>query len=283
MVYFCADDYGIAKQCNNRIEKCLDDGVLNKVSVLPNGETENFKLRLEEKGAKISLHLNLVEGYPLSSPQDVPLLITPQGTFKHSFVGLLFLSLSKNRRDFEKQIYKEIQKQLEFWKTNLGDAPLWLDSHQHVHMIPLVFRTLLKALEDEKIKVEYLRIPSEPILPYLLTPSLYLKLRPINLIKQWLLNFLALVNRKALKKSKIPYAYFMGVAFSGFLTKEKIEKLLPKYLKLAQMHNKDVEITLHPGFLEAGESLSIGCRADFEKFYFSSGRKQEFDTLLNLK
>ena len=38
LVYFCADDYGISKECNTRIRKCLSDGVLNKISILPNGD-----------------------------------------------------------------------------------------------------------------------------------------------------------------------------------------------------------------------------------------------------
>ena len=36
MIYFCADDDGISKTSNERIEYCLKNGALNKVSVLPN-------------------------------------------------------------------------------------------------------------------------------------------------------------------------------------------------------------------------------------------------------
>ena len=283
MIYFCADDYGVCKESNNRIEKCLELGALNKVSVLPNGEIEDFKNRLFCRNAKISLHLNLVEGYPLSNKENIELLVSKNGSFRHSFIGLFFLSLSGKRKALEKQLYKEIQKQCVFWKSVMGDTPLLLDSHQHVHMIPLVFKTLLKVIKDENLPVEYLRIPAEPLLPFVLTPSLYFSFSFVNLIKQWLLKFLALVNKRKLKKSKIKSAYFLGVAFSGNLTKDKIEKLLPQYSKLAKKHNRDVEITLHPGFLEQGESLLNGCREDFKNFYFSSGRKAEFDALMNLK
>ncbi|MEE1048402.1 MAG: ChbG/HpnK family deacetylase, partial [Clostridia bacterium] len=86
MVYFCADDYGISTYGNSRIENCLENGVLNKVSVLPNGEISDFKQRLSDKAAIISLHINLVEGRPLSNPNDVDLLVSESGYFKYSFI-----------------------------------------------------------------------------------------------------------------------------------------------------------------------------------------------------
>ena len=77
MVYFCADDYGISTYGNSRIENCLENGVLNKVSVLPNGEISDFKQRLSGNNTTtLSLHINLVEGRPLSEPYDASLLIS---------------------------------------------------------------------------------------------------------------------------------------------------------------------------------------------------------------
>lgn len=284
MVYFCADDYGISKQSNSRIENCIKNGVLNKVSVLPNGEIEDFKRCKAYTNVQLSLHLNLVEGYPLSKPQDVSLLVSEDGSFKYSFAGLFLLSLTSKRKKLEKQLYKEIQSQLDFWKAQIGEGTaLFVDSHQHTHMIPIVFKTLMRVIKDQGLKVENVRIPSEPVLPYILTPSLYLSYPLSGLLKQWILKFLALVNRKELKKSKIPSTYFMGVVFSGKVTEKVIKKLLPQYLKLAEKNNKDVEIGLHPVYLESGEKPFPGSRKGFDKFYFSPWRKIEHDTLVNFK
>ena len=49
MIYFCADDYGVSKNSNSRIEKCIESGVLNKVSVIPNGEISDLKEHLLKK------------------------------------------------------------------------------------------------------------------------------------------------------------------------------------------------------------------------------------------
>ena len=282
MIYFCADDYGISTYSNSRIEDCIKNGVLNKVSVLPNGEISNLKQHISDGDTVLSLHINLVEGRPLSNPNDVSMLISDNGYFKYSFIGLFLLSMSNKRKELEKQIYKEIQNQVKSWKTTIGEsAHLSIDSHQHVHMIPLVFKTLMRVIRDENLKVENVRIPAEPIFPYLFTPSLYFKYKPIGLIKQWLLKALAFINRKELKKSKIQSAYFMGILFSGKLSEDKIRKLLPQYLKLAKKHNKNIEIGFHPGYVKNGENLIDGTRQDFGKFYYSKWRDTEYNTLLN--
>ena len=103
MIYFCADDYGVSEQSNNRIEECLKNSVLNKISVLPNGELGEFN-NLIGSDAVLSLHLNLVEGFPLSKQATVSLLTTKQGHFKYSFIGLFFASFLPNRKELEKQI-----------------------------------------------------------------------------------------------------------------------------------------------------------------------------------
>ena len=277
MIYFCADDYGISSQSNTRIEECLKNGVLNKISVLPNSDALDFKRRLLGENVKLSLHLNLIEGYPLSKKEDVSLIVSDKGFFKYSFIGLFFLSIFGNRSLLEKQLYNEIKMQIDFWKKEMGEeTPILVDSHQHTHMIPLVFKTLMRVIKEENVEVEYIRIPAEPILPYIKSPSLYFKFRPIGLIKQWLLKFLKFVNRKELKKANIKSALFMGIMFSGQLSEDKINKLLPYYKK----QNENIEIAFHPGYLESGESLIDGFRQNFKKFYYSKWRRIEYDTLL---
>ena len=277
MIYFCADDYGISKSSNTRIEECLKNGVLNKISVLPNSDALDFKRRLLGENVKLSLHLNLIEGYPLSKKEDVSLIVSDKGFFKYSFIGLFFLSIFGNRSLLEKQLYNEIKMQIDFWKKEMGEeTPILVDSHQHTHMIPLVFKTLMRVIKEENVEVEYIRIPAEPILPYIKSPSLYFKFRPIGLIKQWLLKFLKFVNRKELKKANIKSALFMGIMFSGQLTEDKINKLLPYYKK----QNENIEIAFHPGYLESRESLIDGFRQNFKKFYYSKWRRIEYDTLL---
>lgn len=281
MVYFCADDYGISKEYNRRIEECLEKGILNKVSVLPNGDIDDFVQKLSSKDVLLTLHLNLVEGRPLSPPEDIKLLIDENGCFKRSFIGLFLMSFSHKRKELKKELYIEIQNQLRFWIEKTGDRSISIDCHQHAYEIPLIFKTLMKVIRDEKLDVKYLRIPAEPIRAYLFTPSLYTSYKPSGLVKQWLLKGLAFINRGALKGATFSSAHFMGVALSGKLNKTRVEKLLKHYLYLSKKNKRNIEVAFHPGYAEDDLKLISESREDFKKFYSSPWRNIEYETLMN--
>ena len=86
-----------------------------------------------------------------------------------------------------------------------------------------------------------MRIPAEPIMPYIKTPSLYFTYNPINIIKQWLLKFLWMINRPLAKKYNISTSHFCGILFSGRMNVKRLHKILPKYRQLAEKDNRDIE------------------------------------------
>ena len=280
MIYYCADDYGICESASLHIQQCVDEGKLNKVSVFPNFDGVNLSCISKEKNIRFSLHLNLIEGKCMSDAEKISLIADKNGNFKHTFFGLFRLGLFR-RKEFEAQIYKEIRAQVLFWKSILPDGvPFCIDSHQHTHMIPSVFNALLKVLDDEKISIEYMRIPSEPISPYIQTPSLYFTYKPVNIIKQWLLKLLWLIDRKKAKKYSIPTAYFFGILFSGRMDEKRVNKLLPRYIKLSEKNGFDVEVLFHPGYIDENENSLKNKNIVFKKFYLSEDRKTEFDSVM---
>ncbi|MBE7050352.1 MAG: ChbG/HpnK family deacetylase [Ruminococcaceae bacterium] len=282
MIYICADDYGISEISSARIRKCIEEGALNKVSIFPNFDSCEIEDITQNKNIYFSLHLNLVEGKCVSDRKKVRLLTDENGNFKYSFTGLLKLSLSKGK-EFENQVYAELKSQILKWKNTFNHNSFFLiDSHQHTHMIPAVFRALVRVVEDENINLKYLRIPSEPLMPYIKTPSLYFTYSPVNLIKQWLLKFLWIFSKKTLKKHNIPTAYFFGILFSGKMDMKRVEKILPKYISLAKKKNKDIEVLFHPGYISEQEADFNEDNIPFKKFYFSKNRKTEFDAVMNM-
>lgn len=281
MIYFCADDYGLCDISSMHIQQCIDEGVLNKVSVFPNFGQVDFQ-KILNKDVRVSLHLNLVEGKCMANPGEVDLIADKDGNFKHTFGGLLKLSLLR-KKAFEKQIYSEIKAQALYWKSILPEnIPFCVDSHQHTHMIPSVFRTLLKVLDDEKIDALYVRIPAEPILPYIKAPSLYCTYSVVNIIKQWLLKFFWLLNKKQAKKYKIPGAYFCGILFSGKMDEKRVRKILPEYIRLAKKDGRDIEVLFHPGYPDKDAVDFDNKNIVFKEFYLSENRKTEFDSLIKL-
>ena len=140
MIYFSADDYGLNDISSSHIQECIDAGALNKVSIFPNFETVDLHKITENKNIMCCLHLNLVEGKCMANAEEINLIADKNGNLKHDFTGLLKLSVF-NGKEFEAQVYKEIKAQILFWKSILPeDAPFCVDSHQHTHMIPSVFK-----------------------------------------------------------------------------------------------------------------------------------------------
>ncbi|MBQ7792679.1 MAG: ChbG/HpnK family deacetylase [Clostridia bacterium] len=282
MIYFCADDYGLCDSTSVHIQQCVDDGVLNKVSIFPNFEKIDVQRILQKKNVRLSLHLNLVEGKCMANPEEITLIADKNGNFKHRFGGLFKLWLCHPEK-LEAQVYKEIKAQILFWKNSLPeDVSFCVDSHQHTHMIPAVFRALVQVLKEEAIDLEYMRIPAEPVMPYLKTPSLYGTYKPVNMIKQWLLKCLWFWNRKQAKKYNLPTAYFMGILFSGKMDETRVKKILPKYQKLAEKNNKDIEVLFHPGYWNTQNLNLQNQNIVFQTFYLSKDRKTEFDSVMKL-
>lgn len=282
MIYFCADDYGLCDSTSVHIQKCIDKGALNKVSVFPNLDKIDLPKILENKNIRVSLHLNLVEGKCMADSSEIDLIADKNGNLKHTFAGLFRLGLF-HRKKLEAQAYKEIKAQVLFWKSVLPkDVPLCIDSHQHTHMIPAVFKALLKVINDEKINLTYMRIPAEPIMPYIKTPSLYFTYSLVNIIKQWLLKLLWLLNKNRFKRCQIPTSYFMGILFSGKMNEKRVNKILPKYIRMAEKDGRDIEVLFHPGYIEKSQTDFKDKNIVFERFYMSENRKTEFDSVMKI-
>ena len=98
MIYICADDYGLCDISSLHIKQCIDRGALNKVSVFPNFVDCDFTELFEKKDLCVSLHVNLVEGKCMANPREIGLLADANGNLKHTFGGLLKLSLLKRKQ-----------------------------------------------------------------------------------------------------------------------------------------------------------------------------------------
>lgn len=119
-------------------------------------------------GLSIGLHLNLVEGPCCADPTTIPLLVDERGMFRNDFVRLLMMSAGPQRRDLAAQTKIECEAQIERFLQLFPEMRdgMRIDSHQHVHAIPLVFDALLAALTARGVRVERMRLPSEPLGPH---------------------------------------------------------------------------------------------------------------------
>lgn len=284
---FHSDDYGMSVASSRYILNCCDHGVLNSVAIMPNSPAfadccQMLAPYVADGRIQISVHLNLVEGKALSHPEEIPTLVDEQGYFYHSFEQLFLLSLSPKRGKLKKEIKQELLLQIQKIQDAFPGVPLALDSHQHFHMIPLIFEVVLEIIRESSLSVRYVRMSREPLLPFLRTPSLYAQIIPINIIKNILLNIFSWWDFPRLKHLGIPTNLFWGLMFSGHMNFTVVSKLLPQFEQIALRKGMPLEILSHPCPITDVEECLDKRKKDFVAFYFSNGRYEEADMLKSI-
>ena len=287
-VIFHSDDYGMTVPSSRYILDCCDNGVLNSVSVIPNsphiGPCSQLLLPYIQSGRiKIGMHLNLVEGKALLPHGAIPLLTSEDGYFCNSFEKLFFLSLTPRKHQLRREIKLELQQQISRIQKYYPGVPLALDSHQHFHMIPLVFDTVMEIIRENNIPVRYVRLSSEPLFPFLITPSIYRYIRPINIVKNVLLNIFNIWDKKQLMSTGIPTNLFWGLMFSGDMNLTVVSKLLPRFQRIARRKGMPLEVLSHPCPIKELADCLDSRKKTFISFYISPGRYREAEMLKNIQ
>ncbi len=261
MIEFHADDYGLFPEASRRIIECINDGYIRGISIMPNSPRleecmEILKKECHEETA-ITIHLNLVEGKPLSPPEEVPDLVDMNGNFDISFVELLISNLNPvGVKGLKRQIKAEYKRQidncLKYFPEGKG---IRLDSHRHYHCIPLLFDCIDELIKEEGYDVISVRITKEK-------PEFYrgiLKfeyLSPINVIKAILLNFLCEVDRIRHRELWGRYGSdFSGVMFSGHMTYDNVVRILKNIQSDRGAFQDKIEILCHPGAVFEEEDI----------------------------
>ncbi|MBO0723442.1 MAG: ChbG/HpnK family deacetylase [Blastocatellia bacterium] len=153
-----ADDYGACNKVNQAVEQLALMGRLGGVSVLANGDVWAQAVNFLRDHSEISagVHLNVVEGQPVSVAPDVRVLTDEEGFF----VGLrtMLIRWLLNPAGVSRAVEIEWRAQIE----RLIQARVKLthiDSHRHLHAFPLAYQIA------EKLCYEYgilaLRWPHE--------------------------------------------------------------------------------------------------------------------------
>lgn len=151
-----ADDLGLHDDINRGIVLAHTRGIVTSASLVACGEAFEHAATIIHECPELDLgvHLTLVEERPLSPPEKVPSLVGPEGRFVPTyrrFAARMLLGLVSPA-----EIYHELQAQIErVIKT--GRAPSHLDSHQHVHLLPSVWRVTTELARQYGIR--WIRVP----------------------------------------------------------------------------------------------------------------------------
>lgn len=290
-IIFHADDYGITPEQSKLILSyagdCGGNGALNSISVMVNSPSFDQSVPLLRESAQhiyTSLHVNVVEGTCCADPARIPYLVDETGTFRQSFASMLKLAFGSTREALTKQLAIEIGAQIDTYLEVLPEAKdaLRIDSHQHFHLIPAVFDALLEAAESRGCTIAFLRIPAEPVIPFLKTPRIWLRIPPINWVKHWLLNFLWRLDKRKLPQYKQISAVFCGINFSGHMTPERAGAVYPAFKAYAKKKGMPLEMLFHPGSVPEEDALNPNLTG-FIAFYTSNLRGIEGEALRTLQ
>jgi len=285
------DDFAISLNASRESIRLIEQGKVNGISMIPNFDCFSICVSelipvLKKKGyeaVRISIHLNFMEGKPCAPTVEVPDLVDENGFFKLSWIDLLIASYSPMRYSkLKQQLKTEIKFQIQKIVKILPEGyKVRIDSHQHTHVLPIVFSALKEAIKDGKIDIEYIRLPREPWLPYLKHPVLFRTYSAVNITKNIILNFYTIFMKGWIKKSGYHYAYLWGVIMSGQMDQKRVEVLFEDFHQYASSRNQELEILFHAGSVLATEISQEYSKPGFIKFHLSSDRMKEKETIDN--
>jgi len=165
-ILFNADDFGLTKGVTDGIMKAHLDGIVGATTLMMNGYATTYAIQKakERRTLKVGIHLVLTWGQSLRN--DVPDLVTPDGTFKYN--NTYRMMEPPNLAQVEKEWSAQIEA---FLATGL---PLHhIDSHHHVHGWEPLQSVIIKLAKHYRVPVRYVdHLKSYPDL--LLTDTLYL-------------------------------------------------------------------------------------------------------------
>ena len=279
-----ADDAGICKGITDRIFEAYHLGCLNRVSIIPNGEAFEYAIEKikENRNLECSIHINLVEGKALSRPEVIPMLVDPSGRFRKTFLTLWLTHLLgfRIKKCLEEQVGIELHAQVARVKEALPGRKIIIDSHRYLHIIPFLFRIILK--HREQWNVESIRVIREHFFigGLMFQGSLFLLLS--NLAKHLVLNWFSARCMRIQKPCPIPHPdWFIGVLYSGRMLPGIVKRVMKAILNKDQADTSTVELLFHPGPADLADASIWDNAPRYRKFYFSEKRAQELDTLIS--
>ena len=240
-IIITADDFGLSKGINTGIAKGIENRSINSVSLAPCGNAFEGAAKIaKDTGVDVGVHLTFLEEKPLLEAGKVPFIVGENGCFFQTLTG--FISALYSKRECIKNIELEAKAQIER-VLDSGIKPSFLNSHRHVHMLPVLFKQFISLADKYSIKA--IRLSNEHIIKInLLNKKSLSRLPGVILLK-----YLSAFNRKNICNKKLKYNdCTMGILNSGSMN-----------LKIAMgiirsKNNKITELICHPGDCDSSSS-----------------------------
>jgi hypothetical protein len=229
-----ADDYGYSEGVSRGILELARKGIVTATGVLANSPffDEHVRSLLSVQQVDAGVHLNLTAGRPLTAGL-ASLLERSGGEFPRKKYGLALSILSGSiapavvEEEWDAQIRRCRDAGLHVW---------FLNSHEHLHMLPPLYRVIRRLAERHGIpyirhtRAEWFGFP-----------------KPGGIARNSVLQVLDWINRGGARHTA---PYLLGASQSGKLDLKFLER------RLATLrHGQVYELMCHPGHSVAGEEV----------------------------
>jgi predicted glycoside hydrolase/deacetylase ChbG (UPF0249 family) len=201
-----ADDLGLSARWDDAIARALDGGVLTSTSIVTSGRSYEEAARTLLRGEiDHGVHLDLLDGVPLSPASEIASLIDRRGRFRPLSHLLARFAAGRVRTH---EVEREWSAQIE---RALGDGlrPTHLNGHFHLHLLPGLFRVAVGLAK--RFGIEWIRLPAEPPWFGLRVPGS----RPTRVAKTAVLWMLSRAQRSVARRPAIRHADCRGVPPGG--------------------------------------------------------------------
>ncbi len=255
-----ADDCGISAGVNRAIEKCFTAEKITGVSLMPAGGSFSDAVRMLIKAGKteVGVHFTLVGNFsPCARDKNsVSSLITSQGIFRKNFIsfGAGYFAGSISAGHIRTELRSQIKR-----ISDEGLKVTHIDSHEHIHMFPGIFRMVLNIADE--FKVPYIRIPVES------SGIIKKSFSARDLVRHLAIKSMTMYgNRLMAETHHVSSEAFCGHYHSGRITDDIFCHILESLCEGTS------EIAFHPGVFTDGET---------ERSSFHRAAALEYSTLMN--
>jgi hopanoid biosynthesis associated protein HpnK len=217
-VTFSADDFGLTESVNEGVERAHRDGILQAASLMVGAPAaaEAVRIARANPSLRVGLHLVVIEGPAVLSPEVIPDLVDAAGQFPSNqlTLGLKYF--------FHPGIRRQLRAEIRAQYAAFAATGLTLDhanAHKHMHLHPTVGAMMLGV--GREFGLRRIRIPAEP-------PAIMARCgTPVGWGEKVLYRWTGLLRRQARAAGIATNDYCFGLAWSGHMTEQRIRRLLP--------------------------------------------------------
>lgn len=224
-----ADDYAYFDCVSRGILEAVNSGSVTATGILANSPNIDAQLRMLDTVERLDLgiHLNLTSGKPLTA-QMANKLTDFDGFFPSVYQATRLLLQNKIR---VAEVRTEWRAQIDLCRNK---KLVFLNSHEHIHMLPILFPVVIELAKE--FQIPNIRLTK---------PDWYRSFTPKLLIRNSLIEIMYLLDsRISLKDSP----RFLGFGTSGKLNLAYLKQIFSR-LQSGQTY----ELMCHPGRFDSSE------------------------------